>query len=817
MPIVPSERSGISMDVPVANVPVGQFGAVGSAIAQTGAFVAGEGMKIYEAIRKEEAHDIVQKRAMDERLEADNYLRMISSKSKDGYFYEDVMGRDEKGQPVVVGQEQVLNKYTKNPMTIGEHFREWSNSKYEKSQADMPNNYAQSLYKNEMGGFYTGKISSALNIEMEKKTEASKVEYARQFQVLKNAVVDVPDVNAVYTNADRIKMALVRKGQNGFLPMSEVEPMFNKEISDVAQNYFNGRIINSKVLTEADSVGRVSKLQGVLDELRGNMKTSDPVAAASMRQSAQRRALKLYTVTDSLTPDQKATLEKTLIAELEHAQKKDTATYRNRAGSQLDALARGKDVNLSDLTRNVMNGWKNPDERVELMVRGYGISTFNKISNSEAFRLATPQKQMEMISAERGKIEGFTETYFQQLKASSPNLKRAEVAQGIYKWFDDASGGFVKHLENEKQQDQGGYFQKSDTEINSLMTGVSPNDLNSISGKGERIQQARKLTRMLVKEHGLDEEILTGNDYIGGWATQLSRVKDVEEGARLITMMREELGPEFSGVMSQMTRSKKLSDKWNSAALLSNSTLKTQDIVRGILFMDSLEKEDKERFKTTVENVAPAISEYLDGFVNNYPDSLKAREARSAFASAVIALAVDGKTYGDMSDSDVKKAAQAWFRGSIGYPERVNNVNIVVPKFINGTPILEKDIPTIKRNLIGLFGEQSLGRAGVTDTKSKPEQLKYLYTQMASQGYPIFQNVDGVDKVGWRWMGNIVGSGGASGHRDMVRKHRGPPYPIDSTEVLWIDASELLKDPYRNTENKPTKGVGKAKEFILGR
>lgn len=231
MPIVPQERTGISMDVPMAQVNPSQYGGQAAALSRFGEQLAESSMQLYQMVGEEQAISSSAEKSTFRRNEADEHLKNIAMTSPDGYAYlEDV---DKK-------TGEIISRPT--GLTISEYSKEYLKRNMDSDMADLPSNRARELYKNTMTPFALEYSEKALTHEMTGKNKYAVNTLDRISFDNENYLRRNPDSNQWATRARDMELLVLNQVKAKSLPATSAQPAILKVKADSAYATLDGKL-----------------------------------------------------------------------------------------------------------------------------------------------------------------------------------------------------------------------------------------------------------------------------------------------------------------------------------------------------------------------------------------------------------------------------------------------------------------------------------------------------------------------------------------------------------------------------------------------
>lgn len=297
MPIVPFDKKLVSLDVPGSPSDPGA-GLLSETVAKATAQISQTTQQLYANIRHAEAESTVSERIRNESDQTEMWLNKEFLKSQDGYAY------DDSGKP--------LTNPDGTQKSLSEHYREWSDSQYRRSQETLPSPYAQELYRRNMGDKYVSLRNKVWNEEMKKRV--SNVDRTRD-RILRDEglrQVETPDMDRLMNLIDEqsrllkrnegilwdgnhtfeLQKAILRQSPESFFQGMENDIIAMKRLEvegSVAENSTRPRRI--------ERVREALKALGVYEE--NGKRVLDPVSEKRLRRG-------LKPLADMMDPERKA-------------------------------------------------------------------------------------------------------------------------------------------------------------------------------------------------------------------------------------------------------------------------------------------------------------------------------------------------------------------------------------------------------------------------------------------------------------------------------------------------------------------------------
>lgn len=379
MPIIPSQRQPISMDVPGMNVPtVGNQTA--SALVQAGAAIADTSLDLLQQVKHSEAIEASSKAFFEDRYASEDKQSELKRMFPDGYILDDA------GQRV--------KNADATDRTITQEYRDWANKRYEDNQLKMPSKVAQEMYAQKAGQYYSDTMIQVRNDEMIQRVEGFKRSEETKLNTSLNRQAQAPSVSRAYADMD--DFVVNREAQKGKLFGHQAAFEGNQRIkAEVPQSYFDG-MINHALAEPKGSASRTDVIRQALGVLHGED-----------AESKRREGSGLYTISNSMNPDQKADIERKLLTMLDAAKQMDLSDLRAKTAAAHSSLEIGEKVPFSPLKagwqKALAEGAVTPFEYAEQVG---GLVAHDKalpVVSSTAFLLAHPdekQAQIEKVAEE---------------------------------------------------------------------------------------------------------------------------------------------------------------------------------------------------------------------------------------------------------------------------------------------------------------------------------------------------------------------------------------------------------------------------------
>lgn len=415
MPLIPDDRKFISTDVSSGSAEnPGSAGMVPNAIANAGNTLTNVSLNLLEGVTRSEAIQASSKALLEDDFASQDMIRQLKTKYSSGYVTND-------------DGTQVTNPDGK-PKTITQAYRDWANSRYEDNQSSMPSKMAQELYTQRAGQSFTDSMIKVRNDEFIQRTNSFKDDQAAQLMKGTNRLVDSPEVTAAYNLMDHLNdQNTAQKGT--LLSADEVfrnRQMINKE---TPQSLFNG-MITQVLANPKGTMGRKSQIDDAMSVLQGN----DPV-------SQRRKEMGLYTISDSMDPDQKAHFEQRLMELQKVASAIDLSDLRQDTRNAVARIRQGDKV---DVTPYVM-GWGQaladtehthvtPFDFAENVAQLTAHQMTADLIRSPDFLLASPEVKNKMIAA---------------VKNKSYSTFRSQVPPEVLQKFPSVGGSTVARIMSE--------------------------------------------------------------------------------------------------------------------------------------------------------------------------------------------------------------------------------------------------------------------------------------------------------------------------------------------------------------------------------
>jgi hypothetical protein len=318
MPIFPSDRPSISLEVPGVNVNPAAAGAPQEALARVGAQLSQTAVGMLEQIKQSEARDAESSAYYDDFLADEEYRSKFLLTSPDGYV------RDAQGT-----RRQNADG---TPRTVTQEYRDWANARYERNQEQMPSQLAQEMYKGRAGDFFSKRIASMYTDEQRLKVSAFEQSTTSNLQRMSDSLVSAPEVNKAYTISNSLSLDI--QAQAGKLIGHPVaEQKIRASNAQVAESTLKGAY--NQVLAGAKSGGNGFERSVSVEYWRDVLRGDDDA-------SKQRKSMNLPILADMLDPDRKAQIEEDFIRLGEKAKELDRSDYNARKSEAVASLKTGR-------------------------------------------------------------------------------------------------------------------------------------------------------------------------------------------------------------------------------------------------------------------------------------------------------------------------------------------------------------------------------------------------------------------------------------------------------------------------------------------
>lgn len=385
MPMIPSERPLISMDVPGSSVNPGAAGAVQQALAGAGDKLTNVSLGLLNEVTKSEAIQASSRALFEDDYATADQMRMLKTKYSNGYVTDD--------------SGSIVKNPDGTPRTITQDFRDWANNRYQSNFESMPSKMAQDIYSQRAGAAMTDSMTKVRSDELILRTQSFKDDQTSQLKFGLNRLDDTPDVSDSYRLMDRLHQQVM--DQKGSLLSGQdaynAEQTIKKE---VPQSLMNG-MITQVISNPKGTMGRGSSIQDAMDVLHGN----DPI-------SQRRKQMGLYTISDSMDPDQKAKFEQRLLELNKVASSMDISDLRKDTQNAVQRLGLGDRVPIQPY----LDGWSQARQNHDLTkVTDFDYAenvgqlvahdAANSVIRSPDFLLASPQVKAQMIAGVKAKAD----------------------------------------------------------------------------------------------------------------------------------------------------------------------------------------------------------------------------------------------------------------------------------------------------------------------------------------------------------------------------------------------------------------------------
>jgi hypothetical protein len=326
MAIIPSEPRMLSMDVPAAPDASVGAGLVGQSLANVGRQVAESASNLYVQVRHQEAESVVLDTYLKQQDQARQFLEQAKLRSKDGNAY------DENGVPI-------LNPADGSQMSLTDYYKQWSDQKYRDTQQSLPSPYAQELYQQKMGTFFSGFKNDVWNEEMSKRIDF--LDGIRNDGLRREAVkqVETPNVPSFYENLDLQRANLKNAEGKTYTPaqVRKRDEQMLKDFPDALMQGFETQITSLKNL-EASGAGKgaykSSRIEAGVNAI-ATLTGQDP-------ESIRRRNAGMPVLADLMDPDKKSHWLNKFNMLLEVGKQHDTSDWSERGDRIALSLEKGE-------------------------------------------------------------------------------------------------------------------------------------------------------------------------------------------------------------------------------------------------------------------------------------------------------------------------------------------------------------------------------------------------------------------------------------------------------------------------------------------
>lgn len=732
MPIVPGGPNPISMDVPGQSTGTINFGRTGAAIAGLGGVVEGAANNLLADVKKAEAIDASDTAAFQDNYDAIDKLHQLKITYGDGYV------TDKNGA-------RVMNT-DNTPRTITQEFRDWADERYKQSQGAMPSQVAQQMYVAKASRNYNELLLKAHNDELTMRVNSFENNQATKLKVGLNKLVDVPAVSDAYRLSD--SMIGGYKDQVGLLIG---EPDAHKQSEsvkkEVPQSLFEG-MYNAVIAQPKDGGLRSKKIDEAFSVLRGT-------DAESMR----RKKSGLYTFSDSMDPDQKASIEKHLYLLKDQADKLDKSDIERKTQNALAALDIGQKVPAGPLVSGwtqLLNAGKiKPTEFADNVGSLFAKDKANELIKSPAFYLSSPEDKKKLI-------ESTSEKAYQEYLRFLP--------AGIAKEFPSIGAPYRKEFMAHMAQAQARVDKLANDDFASF--GEFSPQVRTYSASLDFSQpQTLWKTGGILKQRN-DALQSLGDSYFKGRSPSFKLLKNAESEqlANFLTSDTVSYGAasdalqairtadpkSYGSVMDQVIKDNKLNPEWRLALVIPNQVLsgelirtirdgkKIREDASSVLQANSKSEKDMENA------VEKAATGYLQGMTEGNQDSSIAQIERSAMRQLVTTKAMDLYSQdrgarGGLGEY-AKLATEAVFAtryknfqvggGAFFSFEPGHKNSLLVPKVLDGRSLSDSETGNVPLNRSALLRDNAtLKSSGIVPPKGMNDiDSEKFYDQVRSTG-----------------------------------------------------------------------------------
>jgi hypothetical protein len=373
----------LSTQVPGVQFPFRQeFGKVGRATQELGDTLMHSSEKVAEIAQRTQVmqdNSDGHGASLDYSVAAQQQMARLNASSKDGYVYDDM--KDGSGNPIP--------RYMpdgKTRMTVADAYADWSND-YAKNKISTMSDGAGYIFGNEV------KKEGTFNF-LKMKGDALTTNTKYQDDILnqkitdgQQALISKPDTDFLYNYSQ--KMQTLMKNQNfGDMPLHDADKqqeilkkMNSKLAMSTVQGAWSQEILTQR-LNKGSETAAINKWVSVLNG-------TDP-------SSVQRKSQGLFTLSDMLTPEERAQELKTMLDHLPAAKKADGDTVKEY-GKNYSAALKSGDAKWQDTAQqffsvvhsNVMAGTIRPDEGGKLVSDAAAKACMGQVMTSGKYQSIT--------------------------------------------------------------------------------------------------------------------------------------------------------------------------------------------------------------------------------------------------------------------------------------------------------------------------------------------------------------------------------------------------------------------------------------------
>lgn len=376
------------MDVPAAPSGVSGASVIGGAVSQAGANVAQASMNLYAQLRHAEAESVVEDTVQKQTTENQQWWEQQKLRSKNGYAY------DESGQALL------------NPdgtqLSLTDHYKQWSDERFRKTQETLPSPYAQERYRARMGQEFHRLHDQVWNGEMQIRLEYIGNLRDERIKREANSQNQAPNVGKLYQHLDQERV-LVRDLVGKVYSENQAQLVDKKLLKEVPDALFQGyeaAILSKKRLELEGEYGKGDTRPDRITDARNAIM----ILMGQDGESVSRKRRGMPTLSEMMDPDQKANWLKRFNTLLEHAGKHDANDWAARGDRIATALRAGERVDNAAIQSFYQEGVNLHGAKavqdlpfVETLADIAAMKKAAPVLKSWEFFVSSPEKQSQMM------------------------------------------------------------------------------------------------------------------------------------------------------------------------------------------------------------------------------------------------------------------------------------------------------------------------------------------------------------------------------------------------------------------------------------
>lgn len=533
MPVIPVQGQTINQDVrSPESVNFAGAGASAEAISNTGRSISETAFSLANKAQIQEANDASHSQYLDDYIASEDYYNKLKMSSPDGNVYE--TGTD--------GSKSVKTNFDGTPRTISQEYRDWANDRYQQAQLSMPSALAQEKYSEQAGSFFTTNIGKSHTDELQLKIDASLQSNVDDVQKGSDSLVSIPSSQKAYEFSNNTSLKVQNQVATGVMPAEKAHDVIMKANAQYAESTLKGAV-DQILAAKGDMMGRTRLANQWLSVIDG--KDVD---------SKSRSSQGLGTISDMLTPDNKASLRAKFVEMGRAASDLDLSDHKAKFAQAENALETGlgSKVNVDQLKAEtamfVKSGKITPFEGSVENAKITASSEIGKIYDSSFF-LASPSQRQAMLN------QAIHNTAVAGGDGYAGSMAENEVLKKV--------GGYAAKINQKEQSDWGGYV----AEAAPASKKAAQLDMSNPAGlykSGSIVQDATRESKTIYVQHNgnLNGWTPLSQDQVGAISTTLLD-KNQNEDMTLahIRGLSAAYGKDFPAVMDQLINSGSLKQK----------------------------------------------------------------------------------------------------------------------------------------------------------------------------------------------------------------------------------------------------------------